>query len=81
MKHPRELAKIHTTPALETILEIMGSDEATPSVRLSAARQILNRGWGKDDKTQKTDKEFSQFIDSITGSEEKVPEEDQNMEK
>lgn len=43
----QELAREHTETALETILEIMNDCEEEGSTRLEAAKQILDRGWGK----------------------------------
>ena len=43
----RSLARSHTRTALNVLVGIMRSDEATPAVRLSAANAILDRGWGK----------------------------------
>ena len=43
----QKLAKQHTEKAIETILEIMNDPEQEGSTRLEAAKQILDRGWGK----------------------------------
>lgn len=43
----QQLAKEHTEAAMETILDIMNDGEAENCTRLEAAKEILNRGWGK----------------------------------
>lgn len=43
----QKLAKEHTEAALDTILEIMNDTEQEGSTRLEAAKQLLDRGWGK----------------------------------
>jgi hypothetical protein len=42
-----ELARAHGKRAIEVIAEIMNSPDAPASVRLSAAKTLLDRGWGK----------------------------------
>jgi hypothetical protein len=44
-------AREHTTEALETLARIMRDAKATASARVSAAAEILNRGWGKAPQT------------------------------
>jgi hypothetical protein len=43
----RSLARSHTRTAVNVLVGIMQSDEATPAARVSAANAILDRGWGK----------------------------------
>jgi hypothetical protein len=43
----QKLAKTHTEAALDTILGIMHDEDAEASTRLEAAKQVLDRGWGK----------------------------------
>lgn len=43
----QKLAKEHTQEALDVVLEIMRDSEAEPGTRLEAAKQMLDRGWGK----------------------------------
>lgn len=43
----KELAQKYSEVALKTIVEIMQSDNASPSARLSAAENILVKAWGK----------------------------------
>lgn len=41
------LAQAHAIKAIETLVEVMGSAEAPPSARVSAAGEILDRGFGR----------------------------------
>ena len=43
----KDLARQHTQNALQTLVEIMGDDEAPANARLTAANSLLDRGWGK----------------------------------
>ena len=43
----RSLARSHTRTAINVLVGVMRSDEATPAARVSAANAILDRGWGK----------------------------------
>jgi len=43
----RSLARSHTRTAINILVGIMRSKEATPAARVSAANAILDRGWGK----------------------------------
>lgn len=43
----RSLARSHTRTAINVLVGIMCSKEATPAARVSAANAILDRGWGK----------------------------------
>jgi len=43
----QKLAKDHTERAFNVILQIMEDEDAENSTRLEAAKQILDRGWGK----------------------------------
>ena len=42
-----ELARSHTTDAIETLVAAMNSDSAPWGARIAAANAILDRGWGK----------------------------------
>lgn len=46
-KSLRELAREHTEAAIETLVDVMGDDDAPPPARVSAASALLDRGWGK----------------------------------
>jgi hypothetical protein len=43
----RSLARSHTRTALNVLVGIMRSKDATAPARVSAANAILDRGWGK----------------------------------
>jgi len=43
----RSVARSHTRTAINVLVGIMRSDDATPAARVSAANAILDRGWGK----------------------------------
>jgi hypothetical protein len=43
----RSLARSHTNTALNVLVGIMRSKDATAAARVSAANAILDRGWGK----------------------------------
>ncbi len=43
----RSLARSHTRTALNVLVGIMCSKDATAAARVSAANAILDRGWGK----------------------------------
>ena len=43
----RSLARSHTRTAINVLVGIMRSKDATAPARVSAANAILDRGWGK----------------------------------
>jgi hypothetical protein len=43
----RSLARSHTRTAINVLVGIMRSKDATAAARVSAANAILDRGWGK----------------------------------
>jgi hypothetical protein len=43
----RSLARSHTKIAIEVLVKVMQSEDATPAARVSAANAMLDRGWGK----------------------------------
>jgi Family of unknown function (DUF5681) len=43
----RELAREHTSKAVETLVSIMTNHKAAPAARVSAANALLDRGYGK----------------------------------
>jgi hypothetical protein len=43
----RSIARSHTRTAVNVLVGIMRSNDATPAARVSAANAILDRGWGK----------------------------------
>ena len=47
----RSLARSHTRIALNVLVGVMRSKDATAAARVSAANAILDRGWGKATQT------------------------------
>jgi hypothetical protein len=43
----RSLARCHTRKAINVLVGVMRSTNATPAARVAAANAILDRGWGK----------------------------------
>ncbi len=43
----RSLARSHTRSALNVLVGVMRSKDATAAAKVSAANAILDRGWGK----------------------------------
>lgn len=43
----RSMARSHTRTALNVLVGIMCSKDATAAARVSAANAVLDRGWGK----------------------------------
>lgn len=43
----RDLARAHTTAAIGTLIEIMRNTKSPAAARISAARELLDRGWGR----------------------------------
>jgi len=43
----RELAREHTQDAIKTLVDIMGDDKAHHSARVAAAKELLDRGYGR----------------------------------
>ena len=58
----KALARAHTTTAIETLVKIAESDKATDAARVSACVALLDRGWGKPDKTHHHDGDIRQHI-------------------
>ncbi len=42
-----EIARTHTESALETLVEVAMSKSENGSARVSAAKELLDRGWGR----------------------------------
>lgn len=47
IKTVSELAREYTKEAVEALARILEDNMATPDVKLTAALELLNRGWGK----------------------------------
>jgi Family of unknown function (DUF5681) len=43
----KELAREHTTEAIQTLVSIMANPKSPPAARVSAANALLDRGYGK----------------------------------
>ena len=43
----RDIAREHTEAAIDTLAEIMGNPDAPAAARISAASELLNRGYGR----------------------------------
>jgi len=48
----QELARQHTTDAVETLVSIMTNSKTAPAARVSAANALLDRGYGKPPQHQ-----------------------------
>ena len=46
-RYLRELARAHTRDALDTLYTIMTARGSSDTAKISAARELLARGWGK----------------------------------
>lgn len=53
----RSLARSHTRTAVNVLVGIMRSKDATAAARVSAANAILDRGWGKAAQSEENGKE------------------------
>jgi len=62
----RSLARSHTKTAVNVLVGIMRSKDATAAARVSAANAILDRGWGKATQPPESGNDGSvQFIHRI----------------
>ncbi|MBR1233860.1 hypothetical protein JQ629_26120 [Bradyrhizobium sp. AUGA SZCCT0222] len=53
----RSLARSQTKTAINVLVKIMQSKDATPAARVSAANAVLDRGWGKAAQPQESGNE------------------------
>ena len=66
-----EMAQVHAKKAIETLVEVMSDKAATPSARVGAASEILDRGFGRAPQsidlkaTMTLSTEFESFIKSL----------------
>jgi hypothetical protein len=58
----KALARKQTTIAINTLVAIAKSNKATDAARVSACIALLDRGWGKPDKTHHHDGDIRQHI-------------------
>jgi hypothetical protein len=76
------LAQKHAEKAVLTLVDVMSNEEAPPSARVSAAAEILDRGFGRAPASLDVNhklgisEEFEQFIRQLTGRPSKVIEAD-----
>ncbi len=61
----RSLARSYTRTALNVLVGVMRSKDATHSARLAAANAILDRGWGRAPQSLDTDKGAIELIHKI----------------
>ena len=62
----RSLARSHTRKAVNVLVGIMRSEDATAAARVSAANALLDRGWGKaTQQPESGNREGLQLIDRI----------------
>lgn len=68
-------AQAHAQDAIDTLVEVMKDKEATPSARVGAASEILDRGFGRAPQSLEVEhklslgEEFERFIRSLNGGE------------
>jgi hypothetical protein len=63
----KELARAHTSQAIETLVSIMTNHKAAPAARVSAANALLDRGYGKPPQHQHiTGADGPQYVASFT---------------
>ena len=63
----RDLARTHTTAAVNTLLAVMRNTKAPPAARVSAATAILDRGYGRPAQT--VHQHVSRHIDELSDAE------------
>lgn len=49
--HVRDYARVHTLAAIDILVQIMHDPAAYPATRITAAKEILDRGWGRPEST------------------------------
>jgi hypothetical protein len=59
----RSLARSHSRTAINVLVGIMRSNDATAAARVSAANAILDRGWGK--ATQPHEKDGERPLEAV----------------
>lgn len=79
LREVEALARVHTVEALDVIVQIMRDPDAGKQVRLNAATEVLNRGWGKARQIVRSedgmgrlsdrelDREINRRVEAITG--------------
>jgi hypothetical protein len=61
----RSLARSHTRTAVNVLVGIMRSKDATAAARVSAANAVLDRGWGKATQPLESDDGAIELIHRI----------------
>ena len=71
----REIAKLHTAEAIQTLLDIMQDPKASHTARVHAADSILNRAWGKPTQyveSLNVGMNYQDFLDGLIESEKET---------
>jgi GNAT superfamily N-acetyltransferase len=72
----RSLARSHTRTALNVLVGVMRSNEATPAAKVAAANAILDRGWGKASQAFESGNgealEFVHRIERVIGQDDEI---------
>ena len=73
----RELARVHTGEAIQTLAAIAQNPKATDSARVQACTSLLDRGWGKPAQYVENVNMNMTLVDylQMLGEEEKVEQE------
>lgn len=72
----RDLAKVYTADAIETLVSIAKNPKASDSARVQASTALLDRAWGKpaqynENHTTTTGMSYTEFLLHIACEEEK----------
>ena len=64
----REIARQHTDAAIDTLVTVMESQEASPSARVAAATALLDRAWGRPEQSLKASvgTSFTEALEKIS---------------
>jgi hypothetical protein len=72
-------AQAHAQECIDTLVEVMKDTSATPSARVSAASEILDRGFGKAPQSLDVEHKvtlsdaFEEFIRKLNGQQHEAP--------
>lgn len=64
----RSLARSHSRTAINVLVGVMRSKDATHAARVSAANAILDRGWGKAAQALQTGDDGALELNSLSGT-------------
>ena len=76
-----DLARVHAPEAIATLVSVMKSNKATPSARVAAASELLDRGFGRSPQfldmniEMSLGDEFEQFIRELQSNRGREPAE------